>query len=131
MSGLTDAEDATTGPRCDTCADTGRVPQEPDADGLLPCPDCRAASAGGCRWCPPGCKSCEPDDCECYTHQDEPDRAASAVQADKGLRARIEALCSEWERVGGPARVAFLVAADELRTAAASPAPTEDRGAGS
>lgn len=22
-----------------------------------------------CRWCPPGCPSCEPDDCECYRHQ--------------------------------------------------------------
>ncbi|GAW50590.1 MULTISPECIES: hypothetical protein [unclassified Nocardioides] len=31
-----------------------------------------------CRWCPPGCKSCEPDDCECYTHQDDPDKATAS-----------------------------------------------------
>lgn len=40
---------------CDTCADTGRVPwmveadpnvyQESDADGTVPCPDCRAGRA--------------------------------------------------------------------------------------
>lgn len=28
-----------------------------------------------CRFCPPGCKSCESGDCECYTHQDWPDTA--------------------------------------------------------
>lgn len=32
-----------------------------------------------CRWCPPDCKSCEPDDCECYTHQDEPDKALASA----------------------------------------------------
>lgn len=31
-----------------------------------------------CGWCPPGCVSCEPSDCECYTHQDEPDRRVRA-----------------------------------------------------
>jgi hypothetical protein len=30
-----------------------------------------------CRFCPPGCKSCEPSDCECYSHQDWPDTALS------------------------------------------------------
>lgn len=31
--------------------------------------------APGCSWCPSGCKSCTEDrDCECYTHQDEPDK---------------------------------------------------------
>jgi hypothetical protein len=28
-----------------------------------------------CSWCPSGCRSCtENRDCECYTHQDAPDR---------------------------------------------------------
>lgn len=26
--------------------------------------DCR------CPWCPIGCPQCEPNDCECYRHQD-------------------------------------------------------------
>ena len=34
-----------------------------------------------CRFCPPGCKSCEPDDCECYTHQDEPDKMSNSIYA--------------------------------------------------
>lgn len=42
------------GPRCDTCGDTGRIPwmiegdpncyQEPDDEGMLPCPDCIPAT---------------------------------------------------------------------------------------
>ena len=30
--------------------------------------------AASCSHCPPDCASCEPVDCECYAHQDEPDR---------------------------------------------------------
>jgi hypothetical protein len=36
--------------------------------------------AHDCPWCPPGCKQCVGDrDCECYAHQDEPDRHVSAL----------------------------------------------------
>lgn len=39
-------------------------------------------TAPGCSWCPPRCKSCTEDrDCECYTHQDEPDRHAADLDA--------------------------------------------------
>lgn len=39
-----------------------------------------------CRWCPPGCKSCEPDDCECYAHQDWPDTALDEQAAARLAR---------------------------------------------
>jgi len=40
--------------------------------------------APGCSWCQPGCPSCTSDrDCECYTHQDEPDRHAPAEELNK------------------------------------------------
>lgn len=62
-------------------------PTDPDvltADGH-PCigDDCSGCAAAltrpippeaSCSHCPPGCASCEPVDCECYAHQDEPDR---------------------------------------------------------
>lgn len=41
-----------------------------------------------CRFCPPGCKSCEPSDCECYSHQDWPD----ASQEDDFYASRLR-LC--------------------------------------
>lgn len=48
-----------------------------DASGCYCDPERTPPDEFICRWCPPGCKSCEPEDCECYTHQDEPDRAFS------------------------------------------------------
>lgn len=59
-----------------------------------------AESDRGCSWCPPGCKSCVGDrDCECYTHQDEPDKhlpeaLVDEALAEMGRRARADEACS-------------------------------------
>lgn len=44
-------------------------------------PDCDKHGVIRCRFCPPGCKSCEAEDCECYSHQDWPDTAFNEQRA--------------------------------------------------
>jgi hypothetical protein len=95
---------------CSTClaatADLIGARLWPTQVGMIVCPDCgnkrcpRATHhdnactgsnepeqpgsryGGLCSHCPPGCVSCSPPDCECYTHQDEPDRRTGTPYLD-------------------------------------------------